>query len=182
MIKDYSDNNLKKKETKIKDFESIYKELQESMLHIEKLKEDNQIAKQDIYQHEFHYRIHLIYRQGAMKNAGLKDKEFGSLSIGVKPEELPESSLSRTLSDTVTLPPDSPTRIESQEFFRNKEINIQNPEVDQNEHIKILNDRIKKIDEETKEIYLRKDVINGITDTKEKRIYKYLYDKQRYSL
>jgi hypothetical protein len=99
----------------------------------------------------------------------------------VKPEELPESSLSRTLSDTVTLPPDSPTRIESQEFFRNKEINIQNPEVDQNEHIKILNDRIKKIDEETKEIYLRKDVINGITDTKEKRIYKYLYDQEKNS-
>jgi glycerol-3-phosphate responsive antiterminator len=53
--------------------------------------------------------------------------------------------------------------------------------VDQNEHIKILNDRIKKIDEETKEIYLRKDVINGITDTKEKRIYKYLYDQEKNS-
>ena len=131
MIKDY---NLKNAEAKIKDFESRYEKLQDSMPHIEELKEANRIAKQDISQYQWDHRLYLIERQEIMKEFGLKDKGF----------------------------------------LQNKEINIQNPEVDQNEHIKILNDRIEEIGKEIKKINDRKSVITNIIAQQEKDMTNYL--------
>lgn len=96
--------NKEDEKNDIKDLEIKYKKLQDSMHSIEKLKDANRIAKQNISQCQFNHRLYLEERKKIILEYGLKGtQEFQYEEINIQNPYLAREEHSKILEKIVEI-------------------------------------------------------------------------------